>query len=118
MGVRPDFLKAGDAIELCAFALKTEYAARRVYAENGAKFVHGHVLLTPDGQMRLWGSYGTFEHCIRPDDQPQSWLTFVNTDARARQAWCQITRQAASPSRALSKAFVEAISRGMTDPCR
>src|SRR5215207_5924938 len=83
-GNGPDFLKVGDAIEACGFGLKDEILAR-----NSARPIfHGHVLVMPDRQLRLFGGYGKIENCIRTGDQVAAWVEFVNTDQRAHDAWC------------------------------
>ena len=119
MGLPADFLKAGDLVELCAFALKPEFSIRRPSPDtdpSSPQFVHGHLLLMPGGNLRLWGSYGKLENCIRPGDETQSWLDLLNADQRARQVWCN--KQLASiPSKAFSRAFVEEINRRMANPC-
>jgi hypothetical protein len=75
LGVAPDFLKAGDVVEFCGFALKESVAALRLYTEPPdvtRQFVHGHLLVMPDGRRRLWGSYGRTEKCLRPGETAES----------------------------------------------
>ena len=75
LGVGSDFLKTGDVIEFCGFALKESVAAQRLYTDPPdvtRQFVHGHVLVTPDGRKRLWGSYGRTEKCLRPGETMES----------------------------------------------
>ena len=52
-------------------------------------FVHGHVLVGPDGAMRTWGSYGSIRLCVRSDDPPRRWAEFLSTDREALRAWCR-----------------------------
>lgn len=113
-------LNAGDIIEVCAFALKEGFSSRQPplgYGRSSPPFVHGHVLVMPDGEKRLWGSYGRLGECIRTkeDEQIESWLDFLNTD-RARNRWCE-QRTYSRQVTAVSKAFVEEINSLMTNPC-
>ena len=74
-GVGPDFLKVGDVVEFCGFALKERVAAQRLYTDPPdvtRQFVHGHVLVMPDGRRRLWGSYGRTQKCLRPGETTES----------------------------------------------
>ena len=119
IGIPLDFLKAGDEIELCAFALKAEYSRHRPSVDadgSPTRFVHGHMLVMPDGHMRLWGGYGQLENCIRPGDTQRSWVDFLNTDARGRDAWCNDQRLQLTP-RATSKVLAQEINRRMAKPC-
>jgi hypothetical protein len=117
MAVGKDFLKAGDAIEVCGFPFK-EALARASSANPLVPLLpamHAHMLVMPDGHMRLFGPYGKLDNCIRPHDTTQSWVEFLNTDPLARQAWC-VRNFVAAPSTA-PKAFVEEINRLMAKPC-
>ncbi len=88
-GVPEDFLKIGDVIEVCGFAFKEDVLARVAVARRASQpFVHGHVLVMPDGGMRNWGSYGRLDNCVRTGDEIETWLNFLNSDARARERWC------------------------------
>jgi hypothetical protein len=112
MGVGKDFLKAGDVIEVCGFPFKEEFA-RTSSASRPA--MHAHMLVMPDGHMRLFGPYGKLDNCIRPHDTTQSWVDFLNTDPLARQAWCSrnfVTAPSTAP-----KAFVEEVNRLVAKPC-
>ena len=83
--------EAGDVIEVCGFALKEEYSRPSADTDDARpRFVHGHVLVMPDGHMQSWGPYGKLDNCIRPDDQAQSWLDFLSADPLARGLWCGI----------------------------
>jgi Family of unknown function (DUF6152) len=84
MGVGEDFLKAGDEIEVCGFAPRKN--AEKSFPPP--RFIHGHVLVLPDGHRRLWGPYGKLGNCILPDNPPQLWLDFLNADPLALDAWC------------------------------
>jgi hypothetical protein len=119
MGLGSDFLQAGDVIEVCGFAFKEEVRARGSGPDARGSVrpsVHGHVLVMPEGQMRLFGGYGKLENCIRPDDQFQAWVNFVNTDQRAGDAWCNSRVFANFPSLP-PRAFVDEVNRLMARPC-
>jgi len=64
LGVDADFVKVGDVIEICGFFLKEEVSTRR----SPAQFVHGKVLVKPDGQRWAWGPYGRLENCVSRDE--------------------------------------------------
>jgi len=116
MGLDQNFLKAGDPLEVCGFALKKDISAARSPSELYAspQFVHGHLLVLPGEHMRIWGSYGKLENCVRPDDKVGTWLDFVNTGGRG--AWCNSRSFVNIPSTA-PKTLVDAIDRGLTSPC-
>ena len=80
------------------------------------RFVHGHLLVLPDGHMRIWGSYGKLQNCIRPGHQQQSWLDSVNADPGARDNWCNKYLDSI-PTSASSRAIVKEISSRMANPC-
>ena len=112
-------LHPGDAIEVCGFALKEQYRAVRS-PQTGASyppdFLHGHLLVLPDGEMLAWGSYGKLENCIRPGDRVQTWVDFVSSDERARQLWCASPGFSAFPSTA-PPGFVADVNSQMLYPC-
>jgi hypothetical protein len=120
LGLRNDFLQPGDVIEVCGFALKEEVVARSSSRQGTAGLsrpdVHGHVLLMAEGQMQLWG-YGKTENCIRPGDQVQRWVSFLNTDRRAAGVWCDRRISPNFPSVA-PKAFVDEVNRLLPNLCR
>jgi hypothetical protein len=89
MGVDKDFLKAGDVIEVCGFPFRQEFS-RPSSSDAGAPprpAMHAHMVVMPDGHMRLFGPYGKLENCIRPHDTTQSWVDFLNADPLGRHAW-------------------------------
>ncbi len=117
--IAADFLQPGDVIEVCGFALKEEYrSVRSPQTGRGypPDFLHGHMLVMPDGTMSAWGSYGKLENCIRPGDRVQAWVEFVNGDARAWQLWCA-TRAFTAVASIAPPGFVADINRGMDQPC-
>lgn len=104
-----DFLKAGDAIEVCGFHLKQPWTK--------PEFIHGQVLVMPDGHLRLFGPYGKLSNCIRPDDAAEKWTQFLREDPLALAAWCngKLYVMAASVAK---PAIIEAIDRQAGNPCR
>jgi len=105
MGVAEDFLKAGDAIEICGFAFRSPAAGG-----SSRPGLHGHVLVMPNGKMRLFGPYGKIDNCIRPDVPVQTWVDFLNTDPLAREAWCGFRTKG-------STGKTDEIDRLMAHPC-
>lgn len=120
MGIGMDMPKLGEAVEFCAFPYKEERSNSRPSADsNGVSVqrVAGHVMVTADGDKRIWEPHGVISECIRSsEDQRQSWLEFLDSDARARQAWCQQRRYAHNRSAALRE-LVEEIDSLIDNPC-
>ena len=118
MGAGSDFLKPGDVIEVCGFPFKREFAQpSTVDPEHPPRpAMHAHMVVMPDGHMRLFGPYGKLDNCIRPHDTTQSWVQFLNTDPLARQAWCNSQSIASVPSTA-PPGFVDEINKLMVNPC-
>jgi len=115
-GMKPDedFLKAGDAVEVCGF-----YPKRRGDASQSGEalhFFHGHVLVMPDGRMQSWGPYGKIDNCIRADDRPERWLDFFSADPLAAEHWCNSKHFVDVPSTA-PPGFVDELDRRMNQPC-
>jgi hypothetical protein len=118
MAIGADFLKPGDVIEVCGFTLEENFAKERA-ARTGSspsRFVHGHMLLMPDGRMQPWGPYGKLDNCVRPGDQRESWVELLNRDPIARALWCAPHRTSV-PTRADSKALVDEIDSHLSEPC-
>lgn len=118
MGVGRDFLKPGDAIEVCGFAL-AGYAATRGAGPDpyrvSSNFVHGHLLVFPDGRKRLWGPYGRLGNCVRADDAAPAWADFLNADPLAWEAWC--TWRTGATSTVASSAFLDEVKRSLGARC-
>jgi hypothetical protein len=106
MGVDASFLEPGDTIEICGFRPKS-YAVDLPY-------VHGHMLVMPDGRWNPWGPYGKLENCVRPADTAQSWLDFLNGDPFAYELWCY---GESVPNRTDTTAVVAEVHRLLTVPC-
>jgi Family of unknown function (DUF6152) len=118
MHVGKDFLKPGDVIEVCGFPWKHEYAQPAVSGPGTPTRpeMHVHMIVMPDGHMRLFGPYGKLDNCIRPNDTTQAWVEFLNTDPLGRDAWCKDLTLTSIPSTA-PKGFVDTISRSLLRPC-
>jgi hypothetical protein len=118
MGAGPDFLKAGDVIEVCGFAWKKEFSSRVPPAAIDTSYpsIHAHMLVMPDGRMRLFGPYGKLDNCIRPGDSTESWAEFLNRDPEARDRWCRGLNNVNVPSLP-PKAFVDEVNKRIAQPC-
>ena len=133
MGVHEQVPKVGDAIQVCAFPYRPweEIASdpRIVWGDDSARrspppiynsssqFVSGHVIVMPDGRMKLWGS-GTISACMRgSDDTRPAWVDFLNANPKAREPWCK-QREGAVQSNALLRDFVEAVNSSLYEPCK
>ena len=115
MELDKSFLSEGDFVEVCGFTPKRLLDPAN---PNGPRppFVHGQLLVKTNGQWSPWGSYGKMENCVRPGDETQSWLQFLNTNSFARVLWCNPYR-ATVPTIAASSALVDEINRLMASPC-
>jgi len=112
-GLGEDFLKAGDVIEVCGFAPKPNEAK----SWPPPRFVHGHLLVLQNGYRQWWGPYGKLDNCVRPGDQAQSWVDFLNANPAIQEHRCN-TFTASFPLSALSsRALVDEINRLVANPC-
>ena len=80
-GLDQAFLQAGEAIEVCGFALKDSAAPPRTSpkvddasaAPAGpsitGQVLQGTVVITSDGKKRVWSDYGQLQKCVSPEDQ-------------------------------------------------
>ena len=71
MGVGAEFLKAGDVVEVCGFALREEVASQRVNIPNPnalGRILSGHLLVMPNGKRRFWSDYGVLHKCLNPGE--------------------------------------------------
>jgi hypothetical protein len=59
MGIGPDFLNAGDVIEVCGFVLKDEVAN-----PLSGRALSGHLLVMPNGKRRFWSDYGVLSRSV------------------------------------------------------
>jgi hypothetical protein len=113
-GVGPDFLRAGEVVEFCAFAPKAEFT--RGATAPSWRVVHGLVLVTPDGARQMWGSYGRLTECIRSkNDQRQSWIDFLNAKPGVQETWCR--ERKALQAAGASTTFEDELMRSLAKPC-
>lgn len=117
---------AGDVVRFCAFALKDEFSSRGAALDDdpsSPRFVHGHVLITADGNRRLWGSYGNLVECIRSTaSQMDSWLSFLDSsDTSVRALWCgqrrAARRLAQQDTAEHSVDFADEVNARLSNPC-
>lgn len=114
-----ELLKVGDVIEVCGFHPKRSIADQGTSPSTEVRsstYIHGHVLVMPDGRMQSWGPYGKLDNCIRSSDRPQAWLDFLHSDPLALEFWCNIRGFVGVVSTA-PKGFVDEINRVLSDPC-
>jgi uncharacterized protein DUF6152 len=120
MGIAEDFPRVGAALEFCAFPYKPEHLARlRSQDSDGVprQLIEGHVMVTSDGQKELWDPHGVISACIQSSDEAwPSWLDFLNSNARAREAWCQQRAYSANQAQTLRE-LVDAITGSIEKPC-
>jgi hypothetical protein len=112
MNLAADFLKPGDVIEVCGFEFKEQYRS-----PARPLFVHGHLLVLPDGRKQSWGPYGKLDNCIRPDDEAEAWLDFLGADPLAPALWCASQGYLGNVISVAPKAIVDEINRRLTPPC-
>ncbi len=120
MGAEQHLVKPGDVIEVCGFDLRADLRARGVSTEPhdaSASFMHGQVIVMPDGHMQSWGPYGKMDNCVRPNDRAEAWGDFLNTEPLARDLWCN-GRSYAKAASIAPKALVDEISSLMTSRCQ
>ncbi len=132
LGLSVDVPKVGDSLKFCAFAYKpaaelsrmfpgVDFSVRRSSPDSDGsspQFVAGHVMVMPDGEKRLWEPHGVISECIRSSDDPRpSWLDFLNSNPRVRQAWCEQRGHSHVQSTASLRQFVEEINSSIDNPC-
>jgi len=134
-GLGTDLPNVGDTVEFCAFPyrsaaeiaadsriLKVEPTAQQqLEAAEGRspQFVAGHVMVTADGKKRLWELHGLLSECLRrADDQRQSWLDFLDSNPRARQALCEQRGRSNVQSDPSLKQRVEDLNSSLAEPCK
>jgi hypothetical protein len=116
MHVDNNLLKRGDVIEVCGFHYKNQVTAR---AQTGAAlppFMHAHLLVMADGRKQPWGPYGKLNNCVRPKDDAQSWVDFLNADAIAHELWC-FPQRTNVQTVADAKPLADEIDRRLASPC-
>jgi hypothetical protein len=77
------------------------------------------VIVMPDGHMQSWGPYGKIQNCIRPNDDVDVWVDFLNADPLAQQLWC-LGFQGYQNQFAIvpPEAFVDEVSRRIGMSCQ
>jgi hypothetical protein len=132
IGIGTDVPKVGDVIRVCGFAYKpaaelsrlfpgVDFSASRASADTAAsspQFIAGHVLVMQNGEKRLWEPHGVIAACVRSsNEQRESWLNFLDSDERARQAWCEQRQYASVQTNAALKALVDEMDGSLDEPC-
>ena len=123
----------GDLVEFCAFPYRSpeelsqmfpgvDFSARRAAsAADGSspQFVAGHVMVMPDGEKRLWEPHGSIAECIRSSNHQrrESWIDFLDSGERARQAWCAQRDDSLARSTPSLTEVVEEINSSIENPC-
>lgn len=120
-GIQPDqILKVGDRITVCGFPLKKDFASGNMYADwppEQGRFVHGQIIVMPDGRMQSWGPYGTIDNCVRKGDAAKTWIAFLNQDPLAHNQWCAAMGYSLMAHHT-PRAFVDEVNRGMAARCQ
>jgi hypothetical protein len=120
--VAETFITPGDTIEVCGFALKKRFSAKRSHASadpSKNRFLHGHVIVMPDGRMQSWGAYGEMQNCVRPEDETQRWVEFLNEDRLARDLWCSGLDAYHRPfAKVAPEPFVDEVGQRINYPCK
>jgi hypothetical protein len=113
------FFKPGDVIEVCGFDLREDLRASRGERNGTAEapnFMHGHVVIMPDGRMQSWGPYGKTDNCVRARDDAETWRRFLDSDPLARDLWCNSSVYVKATS-ITSAEFIAEVSREIARPC-
>ncbi|MEO6080153.1 MAG: DUF6152 family protein [Steroidobacteraceae bacterium] len=120
-GIQADqILKAGDRITVCGFPLKKDLDPARMYADwppEQGRFVHGQVMIMPDGHMQSWGPYGVIDNCVRKGDTAKTWITFLNHDPLAQKKWCGAMSNTKLAQLA-PRSFIDEVNRGLSASCQ
>jgi hypothetical protein len=121
--------QVGEVIEFCGFPYKSpaelsrlfpgvDFSAMRSVTDDSPRSVWGHVMLTADGEKRMWNPHGVLGECIRSSNEPtQSWLDFLDSNPRARELWCQQRGYAHVRSTPPARELVAEIDNSIADPC-
>jgi len=64
LGLEGDIVHVGDVIEICGFYP----IAEALILKSNPHFIHGKILVTPDGQKWAWGPYGRLRNCVGEDE--------------------------------------------------
>ena len=118
MHVDATLLKRGDVIEVCGFRPKPQESGGYGPDIASRPYIHGHLIVMPDGRKQPWGPYGKMQNCVRPADSVEAWSGFLNSDAIARELWCNGNRQISVPTIAAATALAGEIDRSLASPCQ
>ena len=126
MGIGMDFPRIGAVVEFCAFPYKSTEELSRLFPgvdfanrRTAPQFVAGHVMVLQNGEKEFWEPHGVLSECIRSSTiQRQSWLDFINANARARQGWCEQRQYAIVQSSPTLRDLVAEINRLIAYPCQ
>ncbi len=113
-------LKIGDRITVCGFPLKKDRDANRMYTDwppEQGRFVHGQVVVMPDGHLQSWGPYGVIDNCVRQGDTAKTWIDFLNHDPLAYGQWCDAMRYT-HLAHHTPRAFVDEVNPGLAAKCQ
>ncbi len=120
-GIQADqILKVGDRVAVCGFPLKKDWDPNRMYKDwppEQGRFVHGQVVLMPDGHMQSWGPYGVIDNCVRKGDAAKTWITFLNQDPLAHAQWCGAMKYTQRLHHT-PPPFIEEVNRGLGAACQ
>lgn len=114
-----EFLKVGDVVAVCGFPLKGDFAPERMYPDwqpHEGRFVHGQMLVMPDGKMQSWGPYGMLENCVRAGDKAGTWTAFLDRNPLAHEQWCA-ARSYVRLKHHTPQAFLDEVQRGLDKAC-
>jgi len=64
LGLEGDIVHVGDVIEICGFYP----IAEALMLKSNPHYIHGKILVTPDGQKWAWGPYGRLKNCVSEDE--------------------------------------------------
>ena len=122
MGIAEDFPRVGDVLQFCSFPYKPEHLSRfRSQDPDGVprQLIEGHVMVMSDGEKQFWDPHGIMSACIQSSgDARKSWVDFLNSNPRARDAWCEQRGWKATQATTSSKELVEDIDRWIDKPCQ
>jgi hypothetical protein len=79
MRIGPEFLKAGDVVEVCGFVLKDDFASQPALRQTDAnpnalsgRVLSGHLLVMPNGKRQFWSDYGVLYKCLNPGEDVET----------------------------------------------
>ena len=124
--------EVGEVIDVCGFPYRSVEELSRMFPggdflslrhvvgtdDPPTQYLWGHLIVTEDGEKRLWNPHGLLSECIRSSDEPvEAWLGFVNSSPNVRQAWCTQRGYTNVQSNASRRDYVEEINASLDEPC-